>query len=324
MFFVTIFIALAISTNTLQEAETSEIRLAVTMPGGSTLETTDITVRGIEERLSSIEEKEDLVATVREEDATITIRLLEDYKDINGRGLPEIKSDINRRLDDINTAEIDFQTFSTSSGFGGGGGGNGPGSRGGGGGFESYMGIGPQSEQVLIKGQDFELMKSVAEDMQYYLEELTSISSVSLSVASNRPEVHMVFDKGQLSERGVPLNNVSSELSSFPSEINSGAVFKEGTEEYDILISRAVAKANILLEIGIKALKIKGYYILMKGKDEEISQKALKELNIKILSKEKFNLPIENSERTIIKLQKETKTNNNYPREFTKIKRLPL
>lgn len=95
-------------------------------------------------------------------------------------------------------------------------------------------------------------------------------------------------------------------------------------EEYDILISRAVAKANILLEIGIKSLKIKGYYILMKGKDEEISQKALKELNAKILSKEKFNLPIENSERTIIKLQKETKTNNKYPREFTKIKRLPL
>ncbi len=244
LFFVTIFIALAISTNTLQEAETSEIRLDVTMPGGSTLETTDITVRSIEERLSGIEEKEDIVAAVREEDATITIHLLEDYQDINGRALPEIKSDINRRLEDIHTAEIDFQTFSSSSGFGGGGSGSGPGGRGGGGGFESYMGIGTQSEKVLIKGQDFELMRNVAEDMQYYLEELTSISSVNLSVASTRPEVHMAFDKGQLSERGVPLNNVSSELSSFPSEINSGAVFKEGTEEYDIIIKMDVPEED--------------------------------------------------------------------------------
>lgn len=235
LFFLTIFISLAISTNTSQEAETSDIRLSVTMPGGSTLETTDLTVRTIEDRLMNIEEKDNITTEVREEEASITIHLLDDYQDINGRGLPEVKSDIDRRLEDIHTAEIEFQTFSASSGFGGGGGG-GPGNRSGGGGFESFMGIGAQQEQVLIKGQDFELMKSVAEDMQYYLEELTSIASVSLSVASNRPEVHMEFSKRELAERDVPLTSISSELSSFPSEITSGAVFKEGTEEYDIII----------------------------------------------------------------------------------------
>ena len=239
LFFITIFIALAISTNTLQEAETSEIRLSVTMPGGSTLETTDQTVRIIEERLMDIEEKEDLVSEVREEEATVTLRLLEDYQDLNGRGLPEIKADINRRLKNVNTAEIDFQTFSASSGFGGGGGG-GPGGASAGGGFESFMGIGTQQEKVMIKGQDFELMRNVAEDLQYYLEELTSISSVNLSVASNRPEVHIAFNQRELGERNVPLSNISSELGSFPSEITSGAVFKEGTEEYDIIIKMDV------------------------------------------------------------------------------------
>ena len=240
LFFITIFIALAISTNTLQEAETNEIRLTVTMPGGSTLEITDLTVRNIEERLMNIEEKEDLVSEVREEEATVTIRLKEDFRDIAGRGLPEIKADIDRRLDDITAAEIEFQTFSASSGFGGGGGGGMAAGRSGAGQFESFLGIGTQQERVLIKGQDFELMRNVAEDIQYYLEELTSIASVNLSVADNRPEVHMAFNTREFGERNVPLGNVSSELSSFPSEINSGAVFKDGTEEYDIIIKMDV------------------------------------------------------------------------------------
>ncbi|MBT3749162.1 MAG: MMPL family transporter, partial [Bacteroidetes bacterium] len=242
VFFLTIFIALAISTNTLQEAETDEIRLSVTMPGGSTLETTDLAVRTIEERLMDVLEREDLTAEVREGEATLTMKLLEDYQDIDGRSLPGIKEDMQLRLDNIRSAEIDFQEFSASSGFSGGGGG-GPGGGGGGnagGGFESFLGIGSQQEMVIIKGQDFDMMRNVAEDLEYFLDELDNISSVNLSIADNRPEVHLRFNTREMGERNVPLTNVTSELSSFPSEINSGAVFKDGTEEYDIIIKMEV------------------------------------------------------------------------------------
>ncbi len=234
LFFLTIFIALAISTNTLQEAETREIRMSITMPGGSTLETTDLVVRNIEERLMDIAEREDLTVEVREAEATVTMQLLEDFQDVDGRSLAAIKQDMERRLEDVRSAEIDFQEFSTSSGFSGGGGMGGGGQRGGG--FESFMGIGSQQERVVIKGQDFDIMRNVAEDMQYYMEELDNVASVNLSVADNRPEVHLAFNTREMGERNVALNNVSSELSSFPSEITSGAVFKEGTDEYDIII----------------------------------------------------------------------------------------
>ncbi|MEA1877159.1 MAG: efflux RND transporter permease subunit, partial [Bacteroidota bacterium] len=240
VFFLTIFIALAISTNTLQEAETDEIRMSVTMAGGTTLETTDVTVRTMEERLMQIAEREDLTAEIREGEATVTMKLKEDYQDIDGRSLAGIKEDMERRLRDIRSAEIEFQEFSASSGFSGGGGGGGAGGRNSGGGFESFLGIGSQQEMVIIKGQNFEVLRNVAEDMEYYLDELDNIANVSLSVADNRPEVHLAFNTQEMGERNVPLSNVSSELSSFPSEITSGAVFKEGTEEYDIIIKMDV------------------------------------------------------------------------------------
>lgn len=102
---------------------------------------------------------------------------------------------------------------------------------------------------------------------------------------------------------------------------------KQNEEKYDILVSRAVSKTNIILELGIKSLKINGYFILMKGDiTEELkeSKNAINELGVIIKENIKFKLPEENSVRTLLKLQKITKTNKNYPRDFTKIKKFPL
>lgn len=243
LFFLSIFIALAISTNTLQEVETDEIRISVTMPGGTTLETTDKTIRTMEERLMDIAEREDLTVEIQEAEGVISLKLKEDYKDIDGRSLPSIKQDMERRLENIRNVEIEFQEFSASSGFGGGGGG-GPGGGRQSGGMESLLGIGSQQEKIIIKGQDFDVMKIVAEDMEYYLGELDNVASVSLSVADNRPEVHMVFNQREMGERNVTLSGVTTELSSFPSEITSGAIYKQGTEEYDIIIKMDVAEED--------------------------------------------------------------------------------
>lgn len=102
---------------------------------------------------------------------------------------------------------------------------------------------------------------------------------------------------------------------------------KKTEEKFDIITSRAVANTNILLEISANALKINGYIILMKANAEtEINNmnNALKELNLEENQIVKFNLPIELSTRTLIKIKKIAKTNNKYPRDFTKIKKNPL
>ncbi len=98
-------------------------------------------------------------------------------------------------------------------------------------------------------------------------------------------------------------------------------------EQFDIVTSRAVAKTNMLLELSCKLPKVNGYFIFLKGNIEEElkeSENAQKLLHIKLIQKEEFLLPIENSKRTIIKLQKTEEINNKYPRNFTQIKQKPL
>jgi multidrug efflux pump subunit AcrB len=98
------------------------------------------------------------------------------------------------------------------------------------------LGMGGQEERILVKGRDFEIMRRVADDIQYQLEELASTDRVSQNVSANRPEIHLLFDKNLLHEYQISLNTLSNELSNFQNEITTGVSFKEGVEEYDILI----------------------------------------------------------------------------------------
>lgn len=99
---------------------------------------------------------------------------------------------------------------------------------------------------------------------------------------------------------------------------------KTTREKYDIVTSRAVAPLKHLLEYSIPLVKVNGYYIAMKG---DISKEIVgidiyeKKLDIKEVKRLSFELPKENSIRTLIKYQKIAKTNIKYPRKYTEIKK---
>lgn len=99
---------------------------------------------------------------------------------------------------------------------------------------------------------------------------------------------------------------------------------KNHIEEFDIITSRAVAKVNIITEISVQSLKIKGHLILMKGMcDDEIKEadKIILCTNCKINKIERLELPVENSKRTLIDIVKNGKTPSKYPRSIDKIKK---
>jgi multidrug efflux pump subunit AcrB/ABC-type multidrug transport system ATPase subunit len=231
IFFITIFIVLGVSVNNLEEVEETRFSLYVTMPTGSTLESTDKVVTEVESRLEEIEERQDVIANIQEEEAILTIVLQEDFKKINDRTIAEIKAEVEGLVNNISQANISLSAPASSSRFGGGGG-AGAGMEN----FSRFMGIGTNRERILIKGENFEVMKGVAEDLQYYIEGLESIRSANVSVAGNRPELHLYFNQLLLTEFGVSLNNIASELGSFSREFSSGVNFKQGTEEYEIII----------------------------------------------------------------------------------------
>lgn len=98
-------------------------------------------------------------------------------------------------------------------------------------------------------------------------------------------------------------------------------------EEYDYITARAVSQLPILCEICVKALKVNGSLVFMKAncEDELIGiEKKIDKLGLKINLINKFILPVENSNRSIIKIDKINKTNKIYPRTIDKIKKNPL
>ena len=97
---------------------------------------------------------------------------------------------------------------------------------------------------------------------------------------------------------------------------------------FDFIVTRAVSRLNILLEISLPFLKTNGYLICYKGikYQEEINDSniALKTLNSTIEEVKKETLPFLNEERFNIIIKKNKEIDKKYPRLYSIIKKRPL
>lgn len=237
IFFAALLISLTLSISSSEEVEAPTFRLSVTMPGGSTLGKTDAVVAEIESRLVPVEEKEDVISKIEEEQATVTINLKKDWDKESQRSLPEIKNDIEEKIKNISSAEIRMDELSAGGGFtsGEGGGENyNPGNE-----FMNLLGLGSTRESVIIKGQDFSRMKSLADRLKSYIEGLSTIKNAGINIQDNKPEVRLLFDLDYMSRNNITLLDLSAALATFGKEYSSGAKFRQGTNSYDIIIKYA-------------------------------------------------------------------------------------
>lgn len=102
---------------------------------------------------------------------------------------------------------------------------------------------------------------------------------------------------------------------------------KINREKFDVITARAVANINFLTEISVASLKIGGTLLFMKSSylDElEKCNKLFERLNLKLENVEVFKLPIEESDRSLICIKKNKKTDLKYPRTLDKMKKNPL
>lgn len=233
VFFAALLISFGLSINNLEEIETGSFPVSIVMPAGSTLENTDALVTELEKRLDNLPEKGDIISKIEESQASLTIQLEEDWDKESDRKLAEIKNDIYERVRNFGGAEITMDEISSGGGMGGGGGSGGvnPGE-----GFTRLLGIGTQSESIIVKGQDFAKMRDLADDMEYYMEDMNTIRSVNVNIQDNTPEVQLNFDTEIMSRSNITLNNIAQELASFQPEYSTGVKFKQGEDEYDIII----------------------------------------------------------------------------------------
>ena len=238
LLFVVLIFALSVNMTTATEVDSDRFNVNVTMRTGSTLETSDNIVRILEERLAETEipELKDVISRGNAEQAILTLVLLEDYKKISKRTMPEIQADIQSIL-----PRLDGTQIAISNAMGGGSGG---GMLGGGGGSSSsgmesllqMIGIGQNSERILIKGSDYDMMQIVGQDFQYILGEQEFIRSARLSAQQRQPEVRLDFDQILLTSYEITRANISTGLNELQSEFQANVTYKLGDESYDIII----------------------------------------------------------------------------------------
>jgi multidrug efflux pump subunit AcrB/ABC-type multidrug transport system ATPase subunit len=238
-FFLSIMLCLTVSIDVPQDVELDTFDLYAVMPSGTTVETADLQVLDMDRRLADIAEIGERRANIQEDNVIITFALKDDYESIAHRNLEEIKEDILELLTkNYQQIEFSYDAPQQNSRFRGAGGGPGGGSGGGRGSenFSRMMGIGAGQEKIVINGHDFELMRAVAEDIQYNLDELDTVRSSRLNVSSQQPGIDLYLDKTALFHFNVTLQSISGELAGFRKETSPGVKLKQGTEDIDIIL----------------------------------------------------------------------------------------
>ena len=111
-------------------------------------------------------------------------------------------------------------------------------------------------------------------------------------------------------------------------ELCQGTESQNYREQFDIVVSRAVARLNVLCELCLPYLRVGGFFPVMKGidSDDEIKEalSAIKVLGAEITDTIDYTIGDTDIRHRIILLSKISKTPGNYPRRFARIEKKPL
>ncbi len=97
---------------------------------------------------------------------------------------------------------------------------------------------------------------------------------------------------------------------------------------FDVALSRAVARLNVLMELSLPFVRVGGYFFAYKGpglKDElNEGKRVAKRLGAEVVGVESFSLPDGQGERNIVIVRQRMATPSSYPRKAGTPQRKPL
>ena len=230
LFFISIGVGLVVSMAGLKEVQATEMNLFVTMPEGATLESTDISTKKIEEKVMEIPVVEKVISQISEGDAVLTVKLVEQFSNLDTISLADVRNQLSGIGKDFEGLNISLDKPQGPSS------GDGAAASSVESDFQRMLGIGSASERIVIKGQDFELMQTIAHDINTMVGGLQSVAQSTVNISPERPEAHLIFDQKRMSENHITLQNVAVALNDFQPSFPSAAKFISGGEEYEITI----------------------------------------------------------------------------------------
>lgn len=226
---IALIVALGRNTGQNRQIDSDRVNVSITMPTGSTIETTDEATATLEARLDSFPYSKDVISRIQEDQASITVTLQDDYRKKGGLTISQIVEQLGNqlKLDD----DIDVRV---TPGYGGGqqnANGLNQLTR-----FMSVLGVGDNSERIVVKGSDSETMRIVANELRYNLEQMEFVRNVRVDNPGGRREVQLTFDPISLASYGITFQDITLALNDLNRSTSTGASFKVGVDEYDIVI----------------------------------------------------------------------------------------
>jgi 16S rRNA (guanine527-N7)-methyltransferase len=125
-------------------------------------------------------------------------------------------------------------------------------------------------------------------------------------------------------------NELGLKINTLSARAEDAAKMQEYRDTFDVAISRAVARMNLLDELCMPFVKVGGKFIAMKGAagQEELNeaQNGIQRLGGEIARMDEYDLytGFEDEKRTIVEIRKTTATPKEFPRGFGAIKKKPL
>ena len=125
-------------------------------------------------------------------------------------------------------------------------------------------------------------------------------------------------------------NELGLKINTLSARAEDATKMKEYRDTFDVAISRAVARMNLLDELCMPFVKVGGKFIAMKGAagQEELNeaQNGIQRLGGEITRAVEYDLcmGLESEKRTVFEITKLTATPKEFPRSFGAIKKKPL
>lgn len=155
--------------------------------------------------------------------------------------------------------------------------------------------------------------------------------SIPLAIMNNTLKIIAIDSVGKKVDfvnNTAQILDLSQNIQAKHTRIEDLARKSEYREQFDYVVSRAVAPLNIILEYSAPFLKNNGYIISYKGSnyEEELknSENALKLLNCKLENVKEYLLPDINTTRYVLIIKKIDNISTKYPRSQNKPRTNPL
>lgn len=226
MFMVSLLLIFTLGLEMLPESDEGMINISVELPYGTSLETTDRVMSGIEEYLLSMPETQRVImstgsvsALSLNNNASLTVQLVD--RSDRSKSAEEIADGIQQAMATITEAKITAQSSSS---------------------FSTYFGSSDVS--LLIKGSDFDTLETIGQDLCEKLSAMECVTDASLDISEGSPEIKVIIDRNTAAYYGITAYQMASGLSDAISGSTATRLSIDGNEiEVNLSLSDNVASS---------------------------------------------------------------------------------